>query len=94
MCAGSSGATKPGSSVERLPPGCIAGLCVAALFACADFLHYWLYGQRHLSRLVSLDAPARALVPLAGGVHARRSVKAISNALMVWPICKSGLPMH
>jgi hypothetical protein len=74
--------------------GCIAGLCVAALFACADFPHYWLYGQRHLSRLVSLDAPARALVPLAGGVHSRRSVKAISNALMVWPICESGLPMH
>ena len=74
--------------------GGIAGLCVAALLACADFLHYWLYGQKHLSSLVSLDAPARALVPLAGGVHSRRSVKAISNALMVWPICESGLPMH
>jgi CIC family chloride channel protein len=48
--------------------GCIAGLCMAALLACADFLHYWLFGQRHLSSLVSLDAPALALVPLAGGL--------------------------
>ena len=48
--------------------GCIAGLCVAALLACANFLHYWLFGQRHLSSLVSLDAPAQALVPLAGGL--------------------------
>jgi hypothetical protein len=38
--------------------GFIAGLWVAVLLACADFLRYWLYGQRHLSRLVSLDAPA------------------------------------
>jgi CIC family chloride channel protein len=63
--------------------GCIAGLCVAALLTFANFLHSWLYWQRHLSSLVSLDAPAQALVPLAGGVHDRRSVKAISNALMV-----------
>ncbi len=48
--------------------GCIAGLCVAAVLACADFLHYCLFGQRHLSSLVSLDAPAQAVVPLAGGL--------------------------
>jgi CIC family chloride channel protein len=48
--------------------GCIAGLCVAALLTCANFLHYWLFGQRHLSSLVSLDTPAQALVPLAGGL--------------------------
>lgn len=48
--------------------GCIAGLCVAALLDCADFLHYWFFGHRHLSSLVSLDAPAQALIPLAGGL--------------------------
>jgi chloride channel protein, CIC family len=48
--------------------GGIAGLCVAALVACADFLHYWLFGHRHLSSLVSLDTPGQALVPLAGGL--------------------------
>jgi chloride channel protein, CIC family len=57
-----------GFIVLAVAAGCIAGLCVAALFACADFLHYWLFGQRHLSSLVSLDAPAQALVPLAGGL--------------------------
>ncbi|MGH6934690.1 MAG: chloride channel protein, partial [Methylocella sp.] len=48
--------------------GCIAGLCVAALLGCADFLHYWFFGHRRLSSLVSLDAPVQALVPLAGGL--------------------------
>lgn len=57
-----------GFIVLAVAAGCIAGLCVAALFACADFLHYWLFGQRHLSSLVSLDAPVQALVPLAGGL--------------------------
>jgi CIC family chloride channel protein len=48
--------------------GGIAGLCVAALLACANFLHFWLYGHRHLSSLVVLDAPVQALIPLAGGL--------------------------
>jgi CIC family chloride channel protein len=55
--------------------GCIAGLCVAALLVCANFLHYWLYGQRHLSSLVSLDAPAQALVPLAGEFMSQLTLK-------------------
>ncbi|MGB6175072.1 MAG: chloride channel protein [Methylocella sp.] len=48
--------------------GGIAGLCVAALLACANFLHYWFFGHRHVSSLVSLDMPGQALVPLAGGL--------------------------
>src|SRR5580704_17150692 len=48
--------------------GGIAGLCMAALLACADFLHYWLFGHRHLSSLFSLDMPGQALVPLADGL--------------------------
>ena len=48
--------------------GGIAGLCVAALLAGANFLHGWLYGHRHLSSLVALDAPIQALAPVAGGL--------------------------
>lgn len=48
--------------------GGIAGLCVAALYGCANFLHNWLFGSKHLSSLVSLAAPVEALVPVAGGL--------------------------
>ena len=48
--------------------GGMAGLCVAALLAGANFLHGWLYGHRHLSSLVALDAPIQALAPVAGGL--------------------------
>jgi chloride channel protein, CIC family len=48
--------------------GGIAGLGVAALLGCADFLHLWLFGHRHLSSLAALGAPIQALVPLAGGL--------------------------
>ncbi|HUZ92063.1 MAG TPA: chloride channel protein, partial [Methylocella sp.] len=48
--------------------GGIAGLGVAGLLGCADFLHLWLFGHRRLSSLVALDAPIQAFVPLAGGL--------------------------
>ncbi|MGH6834844.1 MAG: chloride channel protein [Methylocella sp.] len=48
--------------------GGFAGVCVAALLGCANVLHSWLFGHRHLSSLASLDAPGQALVPLAGGL--------------------------
>jgi hypothetical protein len=62
--------------------GCIAGLCVAALLTFANFLHSWLYWQRHFEQPRIARYACQALIPLAGGVHDRRSVKAISNALM------------
>jgi chloride channel protein, CIC family len=48
--------------------GGIAGLCATALYHCANFLHYWLFGSRHLSSLISLKSPIEALVPLGGGL--------------------------
>jgi CIC family chloride channel protein len=48
--------------------GGIAGLGVAGLLGCADFLHVWLFGNRRLSSLAALDAPVQAFVPLAGGL--------------------------
>jgi chloride channel protein, CIC family len=48
--------------------GGLAGLCVAALLGCTEFLHRWLFGHRQLSSLIALDSPIQALVPLAGGL--------------------------
>jgi CIC family chloride channel protein len=48
--------------------GGIAGLCVSVLYNSANLLHYWLFGHRQLSNLVSLDSPIQAAVPLAGGL--------------------------
>lgn len=48
--------------------GAMAGLFVAAISAAANFLHLHFFGALHLSGLLGLDTPLKALVPLGGGL--------------------------
>jgi CIC family chloride channel protein len=48
--------------------GGIAGLFVAAISAAANLLHLYFFGAPHLSGLLRLDTPLKALVPIGGGL--------------------------
>ncbi len=48
--------------------GAIAGLFVAGIFNGSAALHYLCFGHRQLSNLITLEQPAQALAPVAGGL--------------------------